>query len=763
MFLRNQIRNLIGRRRIDAIPSSQIYGQTFAAFHRGGLQVGASTHDAANALLKAERKIIDERDHYFDLVVLDKSSDRVRVRDRRGDIFEAFDLVTNSYNDLEWVDETRAQLVRFVQHAPLSSCISRKIAGLHVVHDELRTEFAEFMGYDACVLGTNGYISQISTIFALFHRGDVIFSDQHNHSSLVDGCRLSHARVVTFPHRDYDRLESLLREHRGRYNTAGILSDGVFSTKGSVADLDRIGALARKYGCISVIDDTHGVGVLGAKGRGVLDLFASRPDVLTGGFGKAFGSFGGFALANRALGASIDLLGRQNVNSSFMSPLVAAQALYNFRYYRDNQPRLSEALNRRLRAFNRALGDWGLACYADPDTHIHPVFCLYKHTESETLACFRRLLASGFLPSFFPPPVAQFPSLRFSVHRGVPEAELVRLAGLLGTMGLFVDPGDGRSAATAASPARSSVEIAAPTRKPSPTPDDAAFRTRFSLLGLLANEQIYRYKAFYDVKALVTRYDERTDYCNYGYWADGAATPNPSAALVQLLATRLNLTEDDVLLNVGSGTGQPDVDIARTTPVRKILGVNICAEQVEYANAKARDEGLAHRIAHRVLSADQVASLTSEGVTCVMCLESVAEMPDHEAVLRACMDALPQGGRLVLCDLSRRAPPPGSTLRRAAGASLRLATAPLFGDNWRSGEEYAEVLHRCGASDVVVESIGDRVYPDLCREAQARFPAMDRATHVPGSVKLLSRLNFWSLRQLHEWKQIDYVLVSARK
>jgi 7-keto-8-aminopelargonate synthetase-like enzyme len=247
--------------------------------------------------------------------------------------------------------------------------------------------------------------------------------------------------VIPFPHGDYAALEALLVAHRGRYNGAGILTDGVFSTKGSVADIDQLVALAKRHTCLSVVDDTHGTFVLGKNGRGVLDLFESRPDVLTGGFGKGLGSFGGFAVSNRALGAVIDILGRQNVNSSFMSPIVAAQSLIHLRYYRAHQATLAAELARKLRVFNDALGAHGLACYPDPDDLLHPVFCLYKERELDTLACQSHLIEAGFLPSFFPPPVAPYPSLRMSLHRCLPESELVRLAGELGTLGLFVDAG----------------------------------------------------------------------------------------------------------------------------------------------------------------------------------------------------------------------------------------------------------------------------------------------------------------------------------
>ncbi len=439
-------RNWMTRAKLQLLPKANLYAHTYASFHKAVSQRNADIRDAAQAIFDAEKALIDGEAHFYDLVVLDKRGAFVRVRDRRGDEHDLLDLVTNSYNDLEGFEETREALVRFVAGAPLSACLSRKIAGLHAVHDELKREVADFMGYDACVLGTCGYITQMSTIFALFHKGDVIFSDQHNHSSLADGCRLSHATVVPFPHRNYDQLETLLKSLRGHFNGAGILSDGVFSTRGAIADIDRIVALAKRYNCISVIDDTHGVTVIGREGRGAIDCFRARPDVVTGGFGKAFGAFGGFAVASRPLAAAIDILGRQNVNTSHLSPIMAAQALINLRYYREHHDAIASELFGKLHAFNDALAKHGLACYPEPHEHIHPIFCLYKKTEHDTLACQKRLVREGFLASFFPPPVAPYPSLRFSLHRSVPEGDLLRLVDQLKDMDLFVD-GGGRTAA----------------------------------------------------------------------------------------------------------------------------------------------------------------------------------------------------------------------------------------------------------------------------------------------------------------------------
>ena len=434
-------KNMAYKIKLGQISPKNIYARTTAQFYKKALERNGSVDRAGKIFFDNIQNLIDKDLYVYDLVVQEKNGPKIKVLDQSGVTYELLDLVTNSYNDLEWVDVTKEQLIKFIQEKPISSCISRKIAGQHTVHQELAEEVADYLGYDTCVLGTNGYITQLSTMFALFREGDVVFSDRHNHSSLVDGIRLSRAKVVVFEHCDYGHLESLLKKYRQNFNCAGIVSDGVFSTKGATCNVNRITELAKQHQCISIIDDTHGFTVVGSRGRGVIDLYDAKPDVITGGFGKALGSFGGFAVANQNLGLVINVFGRQNVNTSHMSPIIAAQSIFNLRYYRQNQKELSSLLNEIIHHFNNQLKENGLVCYPEPDKYINPIFCLYKKTETETLDCYKKLIKEGFLPSFFPPPVATYPSLRFSLHRNIPMSELTRLAKLLGTMNLFSDPG----------------------------------------------------------------------------------------------------------------------------------------------------------------------------------------------------------------------------------------------------------------------------------------------------------------------------------
>jgi len=425
--------------------TTEIYKELYITYGQNTRFREASIHNAGRKLKKVVDKLIARDQYNYDLEVLEKNGHHTKVKNVHGKIGNYADFVSNSYNDLDFIEENRTKLLGYIRKEPLGSCISRKIAGRLTVHRELEEEIKDFLDYKTCILGTCGYITQLSTLFALFNPGDVIFSDRYNHSSLIDGCRLSRAKMFFYRHLDYDHLEHTLKQNRHRFNAAGIVSDGVFSTKGSMCNMDRINALSKAYGCVSIIDDTHGVCVVGNKGRGVLDFFDTKPDVLTGGFGKAFGAFGGFVVANKSLGWIIDIFGRQNVNTSHLSPLSAAQALFNLRYYRRHHEQLSAELFGKLRIFNEALAGGGINCYECEDegngNYIHPIFCFYRKSEIETLKCMRRLLEEGILPSFFPPPVAPHPSLRFSLHRMLREKDILKAANCLKTLDLFVEKG----------------------------------------------------------------------------------------------------------------------------------------------------------------------------------------------------------------------------------------------------------------------------------------------------------------------------------
>jgi len=149
----------------------------------------------------------------------------------------------------------------------------RTIAGDQLPQEKLEEMLAEFKGAEAAVLYQSGFCANLGTIPALVGEGDAIFSDELNHASIIDGCRLSRAKIIRYPHLNVQTLEELLKQERQNYKKAMIITDGVFSMDGDIAPMDKLADLADKYQCILYVDDAHGEGVLGDSGRGIVDYF----------------------------------------------------------------------------------------------------------------------------------------------------------------------------------------------------------------------------------------------------------------------------------------------------------------------------------------------------------------------------------------------------------------------------------------------------------------------------------------------------------
>ncbi|MDA0246105.1 MAG: glycine C-acetyltransferase [Chloroflexi bacterium] len=204
----------------------------------------------------------------------------------------------------------------------------RSIAGTITLHDKLEQALAEFKHAEACLTFQSGFTANLATIPALVGKDDVIFSDELNHASIIDGCRLSRAKIVGYAHNDTADLEAKLGEHTN-YGRRLIVSDGVFSMDGDIAPLDKLCDLAEKHGCILMVDDAHGEGVLGTGGRGIVDHFGlhGRVDIEVGTLSKAFGVVGGLVAGKKSLVDWLKQRGRPFLFSSAMTAPDAAACL----------------------------------------------------------------------------------------------------------------------------------------------------------------------------------------------------------------------------------------------------------------------------------------------------------------------------------------------------------------------------------------------------------------------------------------------------
>ncbi len=202
----------------------------------------------------------------------------------------------------------------------------RTIAGTMSLHLELERRLAEFKGTEACISFQSGFSANIATVPALVGKEDVIFSDELNHASIIDACRLSRAKVVRYAHCDVDDLRAKIAKTNG-YRRGLIITDGVFSMDGDIAPLDKICDAAEEAGLVLMVDDAHGEGVLGRGGRGIVDHFGlhGRVHVEVGTLSKAFGVVGGLVAGRKEVVAWLRQRGRPFLFSSAMTvPDVAA-------------------------------------------------------------------------------------------------------------------------------------------------------------------------------------------------------------------------------------------------------------------------------------------------------------------------------------------------------------------------------------------------------------------------------------------------------
>ena len=203
----------------------------------------------------------------------------------------------------------------------------RTIAGTMDLHIQLEERLAAFKGVEAAITFQSGFNANAGSIPALVGRGDVIFSDELNHASIIDGSRLSRAQIVRYAHCDAQDLKRALDENRSNFERALVITDGVFSMDGDVAPLDDIYAVTRDYNVVLMVDDAHGEGVLGNGGRGIVDHYGlhGKVDVEIGTLSKAFGVVGGIVSGDPLIVEWLRQRGRPFLFSSAMTvPDVAA-------------------------------------------------------------------------------------------------------------------------------------------------------------------------------------------------------------------------------------------------------------------------------------------------------------------------------------------------------------------------------------------------------------------------------------------------------
>ena len=238
---------------------------------------------------------------------------------------EVVNLAANNYLGLANAPEVVAAAHAALDEYGVGPCASRNIVGDFPIHAELEQKLAAFKGVEASLVFSSGYAANVGVIPTLVGRDDVIFSDELNHGSLIDGCRLSRAKVIVYKHLDVDDLRQKLAECDIPRKL--VMTDAVFSMDGDLAPLDKIADVCEEFGALFMVDDAHGDGVMGPGGRGTVAHFGleGRVDVETGSLGKAFGVMGGFVAGSQELIDNVRVKARSFIlTASPLAPSLAA-------------------------------------------------------------------------------------------------------------------------------------------------------------------------------------------------------------------------------------------------------------------------------------------------------------------------------------------------------------------------------------------------------------------------------------------------------
>jgi glycine C-acetyltransferase len=293
---------------------------------------------------------------YFKLRELDDVQGPVCTYDGR----KVINLASNNYLGLCDHPKLREAAIQAVREHGVGSGAVRTIAGTMRIHMELEEKIARFKNVEACVVFQSGFTANAGTVGSILGKDDFILSDELNHASIIDGARLSKAKIKVFRHKDVAHCEELLKEIEHEPGKKLIITDGVFSMDGDIGPVGELAALAERYGAIMMVDDAHASGVLGRNGRGSVDHFGAhgKVDVQVGTLSKAIGALGGYVCGSRDL---IDYLyhrARPFLFSTSHPPSVAATCIAAFDIL-ENEPERIERLWDNTRYFKQQLEQAG--------------------------------------------------------------------------------------------------------------------------------------------------------------------------------------------------------------------------------------------------------------------------------------------------------------------------------------------------------------------------------------------------------------------
>jgi glycine C-acetyltransferase len=296
---------------------------------------------------------LKDKGTYFHLRVLDDEQAPVCTFDGK----KVINLASNNYLGLTTHPKLREAALEATRKYGVGSGAVRTIAGTMKIHMQLEEKIARFKDVEACVVFQSGFAANAGTVSAVLGKDDFIISDKLNHASIIDGARLSRAKILVFEHKDIGDAESKLASIKDQPGKKLLISDGVFSMDGDIGPLPALCDLAEKYGAIMMVDDAHASGVLGRNGRGTIDHFKvhGRVDIQVGTLSKAIGALGGYVCGSRDLIEFLYHRARPFLFSTSHPPSVAATCIAAFEVL-EQEPGRIDKLWENTRFWKKELG-----------------------------------------------------------------------------------------------------------------------------------------------------------------------------------------------------------------------------------------------------------------------------------------------------------------------------------------------------------------------------------------------------------------------
>ncbi len=308
----------------------------------------------------------------------------------------AINLSSNNYLGFAGHPRLKKAAIEAVEKYGAGSGAVRTIVGNMDIHEEMEKAVALFKREEAAMVYQSGFNCNAGTIQAVVGKGDLIVSDELNHASIIDGSRLSRADKTIYKHSDMDSLENVLKNNRDKYKNILVITDGVFSMDGDVADLPGIVELAEKFEAMTYVDDAHGSGVLGENGRGTVDHFNmhGRIDFSIGTLSKAIGVVGGYVAGSETMKEWLSHRGRPILFSTSLPPAAVGAIIEAFKILNETTE-YTDKLWSNAKFFKEKLGKLGFDT-GNSQTPITPVII---GEESKTMEFSRRLMEKGVFAS----------------------------------------------------------------------------------------------------------------------------------------------------------------------------------------------------------------------------------------------------------------------------------------------------------------------------------------------------------------------------